>query len=391
MSGIWGRLYRGETDFDFLGRRKLWFLISGVVLGISLLALVFNGLDYGIEFQGGVQIQAPVPASGPLGDASQSEITTALRDALAPLGATDAQVQVTAEEPRTVIVQTEEVSDPRAQDRVVAAVAETTGADLDATDSQRIGSRWGSEITGKALRALIVFLIVVSVFISWRFEWKMAVGAMVALVHDLVITAGIYSLVGFEVTPSTIIAILTILGYSLYDTVVVFDKVEENTTLYAVPGRMTYEASANLAMNQVFMRSLNTSLATLLPVAALLFIGAGLLGASTLEDLALALFVGILTGTYSSIFVATPLLSMLKENEPRYKSVRDKKLREQTRAPLVPVPVGAGSARANEDASATPAPTPRAQATAPRSQPRPAQANARPRAGVKKAKRRRRR
>jgi preprotein translocase subunit SecF len=389
MSGTWGRLYRGETDFDFLGKRKLWAAISGVLLGISVLSLIFNGLDYGIEFRGGVQIQAAVPASGPLGNASQAEITQALGEALAPLGATDAQIQVTNENPRSVIVQTEEVSDPRAQDRVVAAVAETTGADLAATDSQRIGSRWGAEITAKAVRALIVFLVVVSVFISWRFEWKMALGAMIAMVHDLVITAGIYSLVGFEVTPSTIIAILTILGYSLYDNVVVFDKVEENTALYADTGRMTYEASANLAMNQVFMRSLNTTLATLLPVAALLFVGAGLLGASTLKDLALALFVGLLTGAYSSIFVATPILSFLKEREPRYKSVRDKKLREQTRAPLVPVPVGASSARASDELPA--ASSPRAQAPAPRPQPRPAQANVRPRAGAKKAKRRKKR
>ena len=389
MSGTWGRLYRGETDFDFLGKRKLWAAISGVLLGISVLSLIFNGLDYGIEFRGGVQIQAAVPASGPLGNASQAEITQALGEALAPLGATNPQIQVTDENPRSVIVQTEEVSDPRAQDRVVAAVAKTTGADLAATDSQRIGSRWGAEITAKAVRALIVFLVVVSVFISWRFEWKMALGAMVAMVHDLVITAGIYSLVGFEVTPSTIIAILTILGYSLYDNVVVFDKVEENTALYADTGRMTYEASANLAMNQVFMRSLNTTLATLLPVAALLFVGAGLLGASTLKDLALALFVGLLTGAYSSIFVATPILSFLKEREPRYKSVRDKKLREQTRAPLVPVPVGASSARASDELPA--ASSPRAQARAPRPQPRPVQANVRPRAGAKKAKRRKKR
>ncbi|MGI8789838.1 MAG: protein translocase subunit SecF [Actinomycetota bacterium] len=389
MSGTWGRLYRGETDFDFLGRRRLWGAISGVLLGVSLLSLIFNGLDYGIEFRGGVQIQASVPASGPLGDASQTEITQALREALAPLGATDPQVQVTEEEPRSVIVQTEEVADPLAQDRVVAAVAETTGAELEATDSQRIGSRWGAEITAKAVRALVVFLVVVSAFISWRFEWKMALGAMVAMVHDLVITAGIYSLVGFEVTPSTIIAILTILGYSLYDNVVVFDKVEENTALYATSGRMTYEASANLAMNQVFMRSLNTALSTLLPVAALLFVGAGLLGASTLKDLALALFVGLLTGAYSSIFVATPILSILKEREPRYRTVRDKKLREQTRAPLVPVPVGAGSARSRDEALTAAAP--QAQTPPPRPKPRPAQANARPRAGAKKAKRRKKR
>jgi preprotein translocase subunit SecF len=357
-----------------------------VLLAISAISLVFNGLDYGIEFRGGVQIQAPVPASGPLADASEAEIAAALRDALGPLGATDAQVQVTEEENRSVIVQTEEVSDPRAQDRVVEAVAETTGADPELIDSQRIGSRWGAEITAKAVRALVVFLVVVSAFISWRFEPKMAVGALVALVHDLLITAGIYSLVGFEVTPSTIIAILTILGYSLYDTVVVYDKVEENTALYATPGRMTYQASANLAMNQVFMRSLNTSLATLLPVAALLFVGAGLLGASTLKDLALALFVGILTGAYSSIFVATPILSMLKEREPRYRSVRDKMLKEAARTRLVPVPVGvsAGATSAMDKAEA-PAPA------APQPRPKQAAAAARPRAGSKKAKRRKRR
>ncbi|HEU4487716.1 MAG TPA: protein translocase subunit SecF [Actinomycetota bacterium] len=386
MSGTWSRLYQGETDFDFLGRRRLWFSISAVLLAISALSLVFNGLDYGIEFRGGVQIQAPVPASGPLADASEAEIAAALRDALGPLGATDAQVQVTEEENRSVIVQTEEVSDPRAQDRVVEAVAETTGADPELIDSQRIGSRWGAEITAKAVRALVVFLVVVTAFISWRFEPKMAVGALVALVHDLLITAGIYSLVGFEVTPSTIIAILTILGYSLYDTVVVYDKVEENTALYATPGRMTYQASANLAMNQVFMRSLNTSLATLLPVAALLFVGAGLLGASTLKDLALALFVGILTGAYSSIFVATPILSMLKEREPRYRSVREKMLKEAARTRLVPVPVGvsAGATSAMDKAEA-PAPA------APQPRPKQAAAAARPRAGSKKAKRRKRR
>jgi preprotein translocase subunit SecF len=214
----------------------------------------------------------------------------------------------------------------------------------------------------------------------------MAVAAVSSLLLDLVLTAGVYSLVGFEVTPSTIIAILTILGYSLYDNVVVYDKVEENTALYAAPGRMTYQASANLAMNQVFMRSLNTTLATLLPVAALLFVGAGLLGASTLKDLALALFVGLLTGAYSSIFVATPILSMLKEREPRYRSVRDKMLKEAARTQLVPVPVGVSAgATSAMDKGEAPAPA------APQPRPKQAAASARPRAGSKKAKRRKRR
>jgi preprotein translocase subunit SecF len=381
------RLYHGETDIDFIGRRRLWFAISAALLLISIVSLLTKNLNYGIEFQGGVQIQAPISPDGPLGDADQIAVTSAIRDAVEPFGATDAQVQVTEGQPRTVIVQTKEVADPDLQDRLVQAVADAAGTNVDATDSQRIGSRWGAEITNKAVRALIVFLVVVTLFIAWRFEWKMALAAMVALVHDLIITAGIYSVVGFEVTPSTIIAILTILGYSLYDTVVVFDKVEENTALLAATGRTTYQDAANLALNTVFMRSLNTTLATLLPVAALLFIGAGLLGASTLNDLALALFVGLMAGAYSSVFLAVPLLSMLKEREPRFRTVRDRIARDAARDRIRPVPVGAGSAggvltRSEAVPGAT---SPSTRATSP--QPRPA----RPRAGTKKAKRRKRR
>jgi preprotein translocase subunit SecF len=286
-----------------------------------------------------------------------------------------------------VIFQTKEVADPEQQDKLVAAVAAAAGTTVDATDSQRIGSRWGAEVTNKAVRALVVFLVVVTLFISWRFEWKMALGAMVALIHDLVITAGIYSIVGFEVTPSTIIAILTILGYSLYDTVVVFDKVEENTEAYAAPGRRTYQDAANLALNQVFMRSLNTSLATLLPVAALLFIGAGLLGASTLNDLALALFVGLMTGAYSSVFLAVPVLSMLKEREPRYRSVREKISRDAARDRIKPVPVGAAAAGGALSAGDV-ADRPDSSSSRPIAH---SSQTTRPRAGTKKAKRRKRR
>jgi preprotein translocase subunit SecF len=387
MSGIWGRVYRGETSIDFIGRRKVWFAISAVVMLICVVALTTRGLNFGIEFEGGVQIQAPVPDDGPLADASSVEIVADVRDAVTPLGADDAQVQVfTGEEGRGVLVQTKEVADPEAQGRVVNAVADLVGAPLANVDSQRIGSKWGGEITNKAIQALLAFVVIVAAFISWRFEWKMAVAAMVALVHDLVITAGVYSIVGFEVTPSTVIAILTILGYSLYDTVVVFDKVEEDTSLHAATGRMTYQDAANMAMNEVFMRSLNTSLATLLPVAALLFIGAGLLGASTLKDLSLALFVGILTGAYSSIFVATPLLAMLKEREPRYRNVRDKVLREARRAAHAPEPVLA-TATAGDGAEAERA----TGSSVRRSKPSGSRAPTRARVGDKKAKRRKRR
>ena len=379
MSGNLSRIYRGETNVDFIGKRKIWFAISAALVTICLISLFTRGLNYGIEFAGGVSIQAPVELEGPLGEASDAEVTTEIRDALEPFGAEGAQIQIaTSGQDRTAIVQTKDVADPERQAEVVAAVAETVGASTEATDSSRIGSKWGAEITRKAVRALVIFLLVVFAFISWRFEWKMAFAAIVALVHDLLITAGVYSIVGFEVTPSSVIAILTILGYSLYDTVVVFDKVEETTVALASSGKMTYQDSANVALNQVFMRSLNTSLSTLLPIAALLFIGAGFLGAETLKDLALALLVGTLIGTYSSIFVATPVLSVWKEHEPRYKNIREKVLRQaRTQSSAEPALAGAEVPDRSGGPAARPVssggPTPR------------------PKAGAKKAKRRKKR
>lgn len=372
------RLYRGESNIDFIGKRRIWFGISALLLAISIGSLAVNGLNYGIEFRGGIQIQSPVPPGGPLGDASDTEVVTSVRAALVPFGASDAQIQVaTDEDGRSVLVQTKRITDERERTRVVDAVARTVGAAPEDTAFEAIGSKWGAEITEKAVRALVVFMVVVIAFISWRFEWKMALAAVAALFHDLLITAGIYSLVGFEVTPSTIIAILTIMGYSLYDTVVVFDKVEENTVALAAAGKTTYQDAANLAMNQVFMRSLNTSLTTLIPVGALLFVGAGLLGASTLKDLALALLVGIMAGTYSSIFFATPILALMKEREPRFRNVRERVLREaRRRTETVPEEV------VEERVPAAVA------ATRPGPAARPP---ARPRPGSKKAKRRRRR
>lgn len=333
MRDTLSRLYQGETKIDFVGRRHIWLGISGVMLLACATLLVLNGLNYGIEFEGGISITAPIASDGPLADADIPEVESAVSDALEPLEAGDVQIQVaSSESDRSVIVQTKEIADPEAQQEAVNLVAEAVGSTVEETDSQRIGSKWGGEITRKAINALAIFMIVVLAFISWRFEWKMAVSAILAMFHDLLITAGVYSLVGFEVTPSTVIAILTILGYSLYDNVVVFDKVEENSNLYAVSGKMTYEDSVNMSMNDVFMRSLNTALSTLLPVAALLFVGAGLLGASTLKDLSLALFVGLLVGAYSSIFFATPILTYLKQNEPKYKASREKAQRDSQRS-----------------------------------------------------------
>jgi preprotein translocase subunit SecF len=205
---------------------------------------------------------------------------------------------------------------------VRTALAKVAGTQVNAVSTDSIGSKWGGTVSRKALFALLVFLVVVTIYVSLRMEFKMAVAALVALVHDLIITAGLYALARFEVTPATVIALLTILGYSMYDTVVVFDKVRENTGSLSAMSRTTYSEAANLAVNQTMMRSLNTSLASLLPIGALLFVGAFLLGAETLKDLALALFVGVAAGAYSSIFIATPLVAAWKEKEPRYAQLR---------------------------------------------------------------------
>jgi preprotein translocase subunit SecF len=389
MSGLLSRLYQGETKIDFIGRRRFWLSLSGAMLAACVALLVLNGLNYGIEFEGGISITAPIADDGPLAVADVPEIETAIGEALEPLDAGDAQIQVASgDEGRSVIVQSKAIADPEAQQEAVNVVAEAVGATVAETDSQRIGSKWGGEVTRKALNALGIFMLVVLAFISWRFEWKMAITAILAMFHDLLITAGVYSLVGFEVTPSTVIAILTILGYSLYDNVVVFDKVEENTERFAASGKMSYEDAVNLSLNEVFMRSLNTALSTLLPVAALLFVGAGLLGASTLKDLSLALFVGLLIGAYSSIFFATPILSYLKQREPKYKNFREKALRDARKTEGQPIPAlvtsdGGSAPSAGTPASVTPA--------AGSSSTSGAAAAARARAGNKKAKRRKRR
>ncbi|MQB00056.1 MAG: protein translocase subunit SecF [Actinobacteria bacterium] len=383
-----GRLYRGETRFDFIGKSKIWFLISAVAIAVSLGSMLFRGsetpcaslikgLNCGIEFKGGLQLRAEVPEEGPLGDVSDLDVISAVRDAVSDAGIEGAKVQVATQgEGRSILVQTKTVT-PEQREVVGGAVSEAVGSEI--TDSSQVAGSWGQQITSHAVRALLVFFVVVGLFITWRYEWKMAFAAMAAMIHDLLITAGIYSLVGFEVTPSTVIALLTILGYSLYDTVVVFDKVEENTQLYATTGRRTYRDSANLAVNQVFMRSLNTSLSTLLPVGTLLFVGAGLFGASTLKDLALALFIGILSGSYSSLFTAVPILAMLKEDEPRFRAAEQRleKGREAAAAATTSEePVTADQAER----------VPARSRPATRSRP-----PARARAGSKKAKRRKRR
>jgi len=303
------RLYHGETTYDFVGRRRLWFTISGVLLLVSLLSLFVPGLNFGIDFKGGAVFRVQ-----PARAVTEAQV----RDAVGPEAKV---VQVTEEAPVQVIVQTEELNQEQVA-KIRRDLAEVAGVQSNDVSTDSIGSKWGSAVSRRAVTALLAFLVVVTVYVSLRMELKMAVAALVALLHDLLITAGIYALARFEVSPATVIALLTILGYSLYDTVVVFDKVRENTGALTSMSRSTYSDAANLAVNQTIMRSLNTSLASLLPILGLLLVGAFLLGAETLKDLALALFVGVAAGTYSSIFIATPLVAAWKEREPRYAQLR---------------------------------------------------------------------
>lgn len=325
------RLYRGETAFDVVGNHRRWFIVSAAALLLCLGSLAVRNLNLGIDFTGGISITSPNPAGADIG---------AVRTALGAAGDT-ARIQL-VDDGAVVRVQTESL-DLEAERRMVLDLVAATGTEIELTDADSVGPTFGRQVTRRAVQALLVFLAVVVVFISIRFEWKMAVGAITALLHDLVITAGAYSLLGFEVTPATVVAVLTILGYSLYDTVVVYDKVRENVA--EDQHRRTYTELVNRAMNQVLMRSINTSLTSLLPVGSLLFIGSLLLGAGTLREFALALFVGIAAGTYSSIFVAVPLLALWKEREDEWRRRRFRTERKASRRPTGwpgPAPGGGG-------------------------------------------------
>jgi len=337
-------MYHGETSFDFVGRRRLWFGISGLLVLISLASLVVPGLNFGIDFKGGAVFRV------------QPERTVTEAQVRRAVGPTAEVVQVTQNNPVQVIVQTEELPSAEVA-RIRTELAQLAGVERNSVDTEAIGSKWGSTVSRKAVIGLLVFLVAVTIYVSLRMEFKMAVAALVALLHDLIITCGIYALARFEVTPATVIAVLTILGYSLYDTVVVFDKVRENTSSLTAMSRTTYSQATNLAINQTIMRSLNTSLASLLPILGLLLVGSYLLGAETLKDLGLALFVGVAAGAYSSIFIAPPLVAMWKEKEPRYAQLRARVERlaaqgpaaERPERPERPVRAGAGPARRATD------------------------------------------
>jgi len=303
LGSLGARLYRGEVSYDFIGHRKTWYVVSAVLLLVSVASLLILRLSLGIEFRGGAEFRV---------QAAEVSVDT-VRDVVDDTVSTEIVVQQVGD--NTVRAQTEAL-ESREVEEIRLALAERFGLERADVSTQFIGPSWGRDISEKALRALLFFLLGVVVFLSLYFEWKMALAAMVALLHDLVITAGLYSLIGFEVTPATVIGFLTILGYSLYDTVVVFDKVRENTQGLTGGSRTTYSGAVNLAVNQTLVRSINTSVIALLPIAAILFAGVVLLGAGPLKDLSLALFIGVAVGAYSSVFIAPAVLAQLKEREP---------------------------------------------------------------------------
>ncbi|MEK9599150.1 MAG: protein translocase subunit SecF [Pontimonas sp.] len=304
-------LYTGEKSFDFVGNRVRWYLIGATIVILAIvLTILRGGFVFGIEFRGGSEFRVSAPAS-------LSEQTAI--DTVTSVAGLSSNPRVSIVGGDSVRVQTEQLTDAQTTE-LRGDLAEAYAVDVEQVTASFIGATWGQDITRQALIGLAVFLVLVSLVMALYFRtWKMSLAALTALAHDLILTAGIYGVLGYEITPAAVIGLLTILGYSLYDTVVVFDKVRENTSQDGEESRRTFAESVNLAVNQTLVRSINTSVVAVLPVGSILFIGSLLLGAGTLRDIALALFIGMIAGTYSSIFIAAPLYVHLRENEPENK------------------------------------------------------------------------
>jgi preprotein translocase subunit SecF len=348
--GRFRRLYYGQTKFDFVRRRRVWFAISGIIILAGAISLATRGLNYSIEFVGGTswevsahgvsvtQARAAIAPYG-LGGAT---ITT-----LGHSGTTDIQVQAKIAKGSNGIGTAQ-------QQQVTAALAKITHSGFNDVTVESVGPTWGSQITHKAVEALIVFVIMISAYISIFFEWKMALAAIVAVIHDIIVTVGVYSLLHFLVTPDTVVAFLTVLGYSLYDTIVVFDRIRDNTKGLGATGKLSFTDVVNLSMNQTLARSINTSLVAILPILAVLVLGADILGATTLEYFGLALLIGLTSGAYSSIFIASPIVAMMKEREPRYAQIRQRlEARNVAIQLLTPAGYAAGMLDDREDRGAS--------------------------------------
>ncbi|OPC80172.1 protein-export membrane protein SecF [Embleya scabrispora] len=312
LKNIGVRLHHGDVSFDFVGRKKIWYSISALILVLAVGGLLGRGLHEGIEFKGG-SVYTIQNTSASQNDARKAvePFTDGTEAIVQKVGGDGLRIQLAE-------------SDADKTKQIAAAIAKDLKVAPDKVNTQVVGPSWGKEISKKALQGLVIFMILVVIYLTFAFEWRMAVAALVALLHDIVITIGVYALVGFEVTPGTVIGLLTILGYSLYDTVVVFDTVKENAKNITKQTKRTYSEAANAGLNQTLVRSINTTVVALLPVASLLFVGGGLLGAGMLKDIALSLFVGLAAGAFSSIFIATPILADLKERSPEMRLLAKK-------------------------------------------------------------------
>jgi preprotein translocase subunit SecF len=316
------RLYRGGTSFDFIGNRRWWFAISALVILAGLVSLGTRGLNEGIDFKGG---SSWTVASPTMTVAQATDIAKA--SGVAQPTVVSLTNQVTHVKQIQVQADLNNLSGTKHQATVFnlqTALARAAHVPASSVSINDVGPTWGGQVTDKAIEALIIFFIVVAIYISIRFEFKMAVAAIIAVIHDLAVTVGVYSLFGFQVTPDTVIAVLTVLGYSLYDTVVVFDRIRDNATGLGASGRISYSDMVNLSMNQTLARSINTSAVAIVPVLSVLVVGSIFLGATSLQDFGLALVIGLTSGAYSSIFIASPLLALMKEREPRYRTIRQR-------------------------------------------------------------------
>ncbi|MBG0856720.1 protein translocase subunit SecF [Streptomyces spinoverrucosus] len=319
LGNLGARLHRGEVGYDFVGNRKIWYGISILITITAIVGLAVRGLNMGIEFQGGAVFTTP-KTSVSVSQAEEYAEEASGHDAIVQqLGNGSLRIQIAG-------------IDTGQSDRINEALAEDLKVDAEKINAELVGPSWGEQIANKAWQGLGIFLVLVVIYLAIAFEWRMAVAAFVALIHDITITVGIYALVGFEVTPGTVIGLLTILGYSLYDTVVVFDSLKEQTKDITKQTRWTYSDIANRSINSTLVRSINTTVVALLPVAGLLFIGGGVLGAGMLNDISLSLFVGLAAGAYSSIFIATPLVADLKEREPQLKALKKRVLAKRAQS-----------------------------------------------------------
>ena len=348
---VWQRLYYGETSYDFVGRRRAWFIGSGLIIVLGLVFLVTNGLNLSIEFRGGTSWEVSAPTL------TVAQARSAV--ASAGLGNSATIQQLRGQNGTNEILVEAYVKGSHGgvntalETKVTDALAKAAGTSANSVSITDVGPSWGSDVTNKAILALVLFILAIILYLSVQFEPKMALAAIVAVFHDILVTVGVYAVFRFSVSQETVIAFLTILGYSLYDTVVVFDRVQEAVRSFGGSGRYTYSDTVNLSMNQVLMRSINTSLVAIMPIVSVLVIGAYLLGAASLQDFGLALFVGLLSGAYSSIFIASPLLAVLKEREPRYAAIRNRLATRSAGASVLLTPAsaaaGAGSAGTARD------------------------------------------